>query len=1049
MLIDATHPEETRVVVVDGARIEEFDYESVTKQQIAGNIYLAKVTRVEPSLQAAFVDYGGNRHGFLAFAEIHPDYYQIPRADREALLAAERAAEEEDEEAEEEETRAPKPRNGNKRHSKRRGDRQDRSGRPKRSDNRSRKDRIAVRPLSEQDAPLPERLLAAADTAQMNGQLFNYPDLAALTANVELDPEADESGDASADTDHQTSQELGAQAAPDDTQASTFDDVSEIQIRRQASPEESSALGVENVLDTYQIGPNGALNGPAPASVPETEKAETILAERANSGEAIGGDPADYQASDGAQESVPVADGELPEDSVSAGAAIASETEVVETQDVSEADGEDSDDETDEDATELAQAEVEEVGGEDAREEIRPRRIRMRDFKIQEVIKKRQILLVQVVKEERGTKGAALTTYLSLAGRYCVLMPNTARGGGISRKITNAADRKRLKSLAQELEVPDGMGLIVRTAGANRTKAEIKRDYEYLLRQWEAVRGLTLRSVAPELIYEEGSLIKRAIRDLYNKDTDAVVVEGEEGYREAKDYMKMLMPSHAKHVQAYRDITPLFIRHSVETQMAAMMNPTVQLKSGGYIVIGVTEALVAVDVNSGRSTKEGSIEDTALKTNLEAAEEVARQLKLRDLAGLIVIDFIDMEESKNNRAVEKRLKDKLKTDRARIQLGRISAFGLLEMSRQRLRPGLLEATTKPCRHCKGTGVVRSDESLALTILRSIEEEGVRGRSAAVKVTTPVDVANYLLNQKRSRIAQVEERYRMQVHVIGDPALVSPDFSIDRVKPMERDEAEIARAIQIESGFSKQELEPPAEAAREVEPDAERTENTSRRRKRRRDQDEVAEDKPEAAQTTTATATAPEAAESESREEDWAAETDADSDEDDGGKKRRGKRGGRRRRKRSDRDETSASDPLPVIEFTDGEAEEVDEEELRKSPARPQKEAREPREASKVRETTPAFKTQENTRENAQEIVQEHTREDPEAEKIDRPEAIDSADANTPPPPEARSPEATPHSDPKALAMRESAAATSIDTPPPPPGPPLRRRTGWWNFRGDA
>ena len=1038
MLIDATHPEETRVVVVDGARIEEFDYESVTKQQIAGNIYLAKVTRVEPSLQAAFVDYGGNRHGFLAFAEIHPDYYQIPRADREALLAAERAAEEEDEEAAEEEVRAPKHRNG-KRNGKRRGDRHERNGRPRRGDSRNRKDRIGVRSLSDQESPLPERLLAAADTAQMNGRLFNHPDLAALTADVVLEDEAAahtaepvveaEGPQAPRLTADQTTDPY-AEATPNTVEASPLEDVSEIQIRRKASAEEASALGSDTIVDTYQIDANGALNGPAPAAATEAEKTEAILAERAHSSEAIGGEPADYQSSE-EQEHTPdhseAAEDTQPDgndapnmvDSLSAEEFAAAET-----------DGEDGEDDTDEDGAESIESEVEEIGGEDAREEIRPRRIRMRDFKIQEVIKKRQILLVQVVKEERGTKGAALTTYLSLAGRYCVLMPNTARGGGISRKITNAADRKRLKSLAQELEVPEGMGLIVRTAGANRTKAEIKRDYEYLLRQWEAVRGLTLRSIAPEVIYEEGSLIKRAIRDLYNKDTDAVVVEGEEGYREAKDYMKMLMPSHAKNVQAYRDITPLFIRHQVESQMAAMMNPTVQLKSGGYIVIGVTEALVAVDVNSGRSTKEGSIEDTALKTNLEAAEEVARQLKLRDLAGLIVIDFIDMEEARNNRAVEKRLKDKLKTDRARIQLGRISAFGLLEMSRQRLRPGLLEATTKPCRHCKGSGVVRSDESLALTILRAIEEEGVRGRSAAVKVTTPVDVANYLLNQKRSRIAQVEERYRMQVHVIGDPSLVSPDFSIDRIKPMERDEADNSRAaIQIESGFSPQELEPPAEAGPEDEPEMDRAAPSTRRRKRRRDKDEDGEAVVEAAQTEPA-----EVLEDENREEEWAAE--ADSDDDDAGKKRRGKRGGRRRRKRSDRD-SAANDPLPVIEFTDGDADDTGQpaQAAKKSSSNA---AKGPQEAVAVKET-----------------VSEYNGPGTGPKQDDRrdgggPGALTAPDMETPEmeTPEMQASGPSP-SDPEAMAVRESVSQEPLDPPPPPQEPPLRRRTGWWNFRGGA
>ena len=420
-------------------------------------------------------------------------------------------------------------------------------------------------------------------------------------------------------------------------------------------------------------------------------------------------------------------------------------------------------------------------GNDDAHDEARiPSKPRPKKYKIQEVVKVRQIMLVQVVKEERGNKGAALTTYLSLAGRYCVLMPNTARGGGISRKITNAPDRKKLKEIASEIDVPQGAGLIVRTAGAKRTKTEIKRDYEYLQRQWEQIRELTLGSIAPAPIYEEGNLIHRSIRDLYNRDIDEVIVEGEAGYRQAKDYMKLIMPSHAKNVKHYVDPLPLFARHQVENYLDSMFNPTVQLKSGGYIVIGITEALVAVDVNSGKATKEGSIEETALKTNLEAAEEVARQAKLRDLAGLIVIDFIDMDERRNNAAVEKRMKDALKNDRARIQIGRISSFGLMEMSRQRLRPGMLEATTQPCSHCHGTGLIRSDDSIALQVLRMLEEEGTRDRSREVLARLPVKVVNYLMNEKREHLTAIEARYGMVVRVEADPSLVG-----DAMPPLEK------------------------------------------------------------------------------------------------------------------------------------------------------------------------------------------------------------------------------------------------------------------------
>jgi ribonuclease E len=624
MLIDATHPEETRVVVVDGNKVEEFDFESENKRQLAGNIYLAKVTRVEPSLQAAFVDYGGNRHGFLAFAEIHPDYYQIPVADRLALIEEERAYAEAQRAREEADV-------------------------GRRSRRGSRAERAAEDPVVQ------------TETSGMETIDFEAPE-------------------------------------------------TEI-------PEGEGVSPMETVQDT-------------PVEEPSEPKAEA---------------PA---------EDAPEADAEEADDNGH--------------------DDERSDQKLQEDG-------IESVGDDDVEDIRLPRKPRPRRYKIQEVIKVRQIMLVQVVKEERGNKGAALTTYLSLAGRYCVLMPNTERGGGISRKITNAADRKKLKEIAEEMELPRGAGLIVRTAGAQRTKTEIKRDYEYLLRLWEQIRELTLKSSAPAKIYEEGDLIKRSIRDLYAADIEEVLVEGDRGYRNAKDFMKMIMPSHAVKVKQYRDQMPLFARYQVESYLSGMFNPVVQLKSGGYIVIGVTEALVAIDVNSGRATKEGSIEETALKTNVEAAEEIARQLRLRDLAGLIVIDFIDMDERKNNASVEKRLKDKLKTDRARIQVGRISGFGLLEMSRQRLRPGMIEATTQPCAHCHGTGLVRSDDNLALTILRAVEEEGTRRRSREVLVKCPVSIANYLMNQKREHVGMIEARYGMSVRIEGDPSLISPDYTIEKFK----------------------------------------------------------------------------------------------------------------------------------------------------------------------------------------------------------------------------------------------------------------------------
>ena len=659
MLIDATHAEETRVVVVDGNKVEEFAFESQNKRQIAGNIYLAKVTRVEPSLQAAFVDYGGNRHGFLAFSEIHPDYYQIPVADREALMAEEKAYAE------------------------------------------------AMAAEAEQEEQKPKR-----------------------TRRRRAKPAAQRSSD----------------------------------------PIETREVSAVDGMETIDLIPEDAAETTAPLVHSDPFEASPETAQSQNTAEA-------------APESAPEADA-VPEDEGGVAEPEAALEPEDDAQDLDDAQNQDSAQDQDED--DLSDDGIESVAQEDDSEDVRPvRKPRPRRYKIQEVIKVRQIMLIQVVKEERGNKGAALTTYLSLAGRYCVLMPNTARGGGISRKITNAADRKKLKEIATTIVVPEGAGLIVRTAGAKRTKTEIKRDYEYLQRMWEQIRELTLKSSAPAAIYEEGDLIKRSIRDLYNRDIDEVLVEGAAGYRNAKDTMKMIMPSHAKNVKHYMDSMPLFARFQVETFMDGMFNPTVQLKSGGYLVIGITEALVAIDVNSGRATKEGSIEQTALNTNLEAAEEVARQLRLRDLAGLIVIDFIDMDERRNNIAVEKRMKDKLQSDRARIQVGRISGFGLMEMSRQRLRPGMLEASTQPCAHCHGTGLIRSQDSLGLTILRELEEEGGRARSKEVLIKAPISIANFLINQKREHISQIEQRHGMAVRIEADPFLISPDYTIEKFKTATR------------------------------------------------------------------------------------------------------------------------------------------------------------------------------------------------------------------------------------------------------------------------
>ncbi|MDH4412532.1 MAG: ribonuclease E/G [Rhizobium sp.] len=682
MLIDASHEEETRVVVVRGNRIEEFDFESQHKKQIRGNIYLAKVTRVEPSLQAAFVDYGGNRHGFLAFAEIHPDYYQIPLADRQALLRAE---------AEEH-----------------------------RKENDVEGDEILSNDPAQQEQPD----IGFNTTSSVASAIVD--DVAAeLAAEADADVAAVASVEAESET---VAEEPAAKAKP----------------KRVRKPRAKKAAAEETTAEEGSEGSDDAEGGTIAAMVDMDEISEEAGGRRGRR------------------------------------------------------DDDDGDDDDDDDHIEEKE-EIESVGAEDAMEEVpdRVQRKPRKQYRIQEVIKRRQILLVQVAKEERGNKGAALTTYLSLAGRYSVLMPNTARGGGISRKITQPTDRKRLKEIARGLEVPQGMGVILRTAGANRTKVEIKRDFEYLMRLWENVRTLTLASTAPCLVYEEGSLIKRSIRDLYNKDISEIIVSGEEGYREAKDFMKMLMPSHAKVVQPYRDLHPIFARSGIEAQLDKMLQPQVTLKSGGYIIINQTEALVSIDVNSGRSTREYSIEDTALQTNLEAAEEVARQLRLRDLAGLIVIDFIDMEEKRNNRAVEKKLKDCLKNDRARIQVGRISHFGLLEMSRQRIRASVLESTTQVCPHCAGTGLIRSQSSVALHVLRGIEEFLLKSTTHDIIVHSTPETALYLLNQKRDTIVDYEGRFGVSIVIdAGMPAQHggAQHFTI------ERGEA-VANPVKIESLLS--------------------------------------------------------------------------------------------------------------------------------------------------------------------------------------------------------------------------------------------------------
>jgi len=796
---------------------EEFDFESENKKQLRGNIYLAKVTRVEPSLQAAFVEYGGNRHGFLAFNEIHPDYYQIPVADREELLkewAAESRAQDEDD-----------------------------------SDDNS-------------------------------------------SADDEADNEADAELDASA---------------------------------------------------------------------------ENADAEEANE-----------QSAD--------ADGDEEEADVAS-------------------------DET-----------VEAMGSEDAIEEAQPRKQRrqLRSYKIQEVIKRRQVILIQVVKEERGNKGAALTTYLSLAGRYCVLMPNTARGGGISRKITNGGDRKKLKAVAEGLDVPEGMGLIVRTAGAKRTKTEIKRDFEYLLRLWERVRDLTLESMAPALVYEEGSLIKRSIRDLYSKDIDQVLIEGDGAYREAKDFMRMLMPSHAKNVQPYKDREPIFQKHSIDMQLDAMFSETVTLKSGGYLVINQTEALVAIDVNSGRATKERNIEATALKTNLEAAAEAARQFRLRDLAGLIVIDFIDMDENRNNRAVEKKLKEALKSDRARIQVGRISHFGLLEMSRQRMRAGIIEGSTVICPTCNGSGFVRSVESTALHVLRSVEAEAVKGKNPAFTVTVSPEVAIYILNQKRSHLLEIEATYGVSVYIETDRDVHGSDH---KVEP-----AAARGAVQVRPPVTGADVaEEVADEESEARADNDEEDQPKRKRRRRRRRGGRKSDDENGTDTEAEAKPADEAdADAEAESETSASESNGDEDgsEEDKPKRRRrrGRRGGRRNRKTADADgENTDSDS----ETMSGDASDRDDD--------AEEDAGEP-------EAAPVLVAYSREPEAESESAEVETPEEPESEAVEAVAEAQSAE----PEPEAETIDAAPP-EPEAIEA-EIVESEPEQTEENPAGP---AKSGWWRRRSSA
>jgi ribonuclease E len=998
MLIDATHPEETRVVVLRGNRVEEFDFESAQRKQLRGNIYLAKVTRVEPSLQAAFVDYGGNRHGFLAFSEIHPDYYQIPVADRQALIdeegRAQRAADDEDD---------------------RRSRRHRGRGRPV----EARRDEETVR-SEPTDTPGGEAEGAAEDLAADDGAEASSHD-AAVENEAVLETE-DEAAVEAEDTEGPTTVEPSEPAA----------------VEASSAPPET-----------------------APPSEHEPDATITPAAE-AESGEEQTGAVAAIPAgpTGGAADLVP----DLPDDA-NGGHAIAVPGDQAENGD------------DDEGGEEAAEEIVESVGGADALEEVPDRAPRhRRQYKIQEVIKRRQVMLVQVVKEERGTKGAALTTYLSLAGRYSVLMPNTARGGGISRKITSGEDRSRLKEIAQELEVPEGMGVIVRTAGASRTKTEIKRDFEYLLRLWETVRDLTLKSTAPKLVYEEGSLVKRSIRDLYSKEIEEIVVAGPDAYQEAKDFMRMLMPSHAKNVKLYGDTQPLLSRYGVENQLDGMFSPVVQLRSGGYIVLNQAEALVAIDVNSGRATREHHIEDTALKTNLEAADEIARQLRLRDLAGLIVIDFIDMDEKRNNRSVERRLKECLKQDRARIQVGRISHFGLLEMSRQRIRTSVLESSTERCPYCGGSGHVRSVSSLALQVLRALEEQLMKGATHNLIARTRPDVALYVLNQKRAHLRALEERFAITITVSADETLVAPQaFAIDRGEQVHTLEAAKALAQQTEATAApleeEDDLEEPvtADDDESEEPAAEVAEQQAeggrrRRRRRRRGRNGGAE------------AGAQPHHHDDQRQQDTGAEPEEEFDVETGGempadelaaengeagasnrseqsrdgerrRRRRGRRGGRRNRMERDRDGMPESGDRDLQASSHDR--DLQEPSRQHDPYEP-----EPARASAEELTAPSVLEPDLARAVA----------DLDAASIEAPPSAESADVaatQTSPPP------APPEPARRRSTVRERAptAATTSERPPPAPSEAASpapqpvitevgdsesterpRRSGWWSRR---
>ena len=850
MLIDAAHPEEVRVAVLDNGKVEDFDFESAARKPLRGNIYLARVTRVEPSLQAAFVEYGGNRHGFLAFSEIHPDYYQIPVSDRRALQEAELEVAELAEQLE-------LSQRGDDDHDDD-GDDHDHDHDEDRESRRSARKSDDDNGGAEDEDELKAGESAEADQDDEESSDDPVDEIAGVSADEEDDEDEDEEEQAGEEDDQEgvVTDDASGGDAPVKTKVEA-----EKEVEAGASSAEAEAGAEEFAEDTS-------------GEDDEEEQEITVEASEESSDDKDGDDSGDAE---GDEDLAP--------------------------------------------ARKRPNGKEREALFERYKDAKRRRSNLLRNYKIQEVIKRRQILLIQVVKEERGNKGAALTTYMSLAGRYCVLMPNTARGGGISRKIPHSTDRKRLRRVVDSLDVPQGMGLIIRTAGAKRTKVEVKRDYDYLLRLWENIRSLTLKSIAPCLIYEEASLIKRAIRDLYDKDIGEVLVEGETGYREAKDFMKMLMPSHAKFVQPYKGNAPIFLKHGVEQQLDGMYQPTVRLKSGGYIVIHQTEALVAIDVNSGRATRERNIEQTALKTNIEAAYEAARQFRLRDLAGLIVLDFIDMEEMKNNRKVEKALKDAIKHDRARIQLGRISNFGLLEMSRQRRRSGIVDGTTQSCPTCAGAGVIRSAEMAALRILRAVEGEAVSGKAGVLSVHASLDVTVYVLNHHRDWLKRIEDSNGVTIQLIPDTDRTGDDYTMEK-SGVPKERAETAQIIQADQTELIELDDAPETVEAESTDTEERDGDRKKRRRRRRRKDgprDQSGDAQAADEKSAADDESDESGDPAAREQRADGESRGEDGDDDQTRRRRrrGRRGGRRnRRNRDEQDGNAAKDA--TSETSDGD-----------------------------------------------------------------------------------------------------------------------------------